>query len=288
MSGAVLLQLMLLPLAIGMAFICLPLIFEGWRRIRLQAERNALAYHEILSGMPQRPSLPKLLRLAKYHQVALAASVPLALRVNFFAGVAIFAAAWLAPRLLAARMREAHLAAIDRDLPDAVAILVRSVRAQGSLAAAIDDVVAHTRGALSHEFRLMGDEYRLYGLSLETVLARARERVPVEGFRMMASALGISLRSGGDLPVVLEGIARSTRELSQLQNKIATESAQIRGQMKVMIPAAAGALLLSGLFTKGAYQFIFASFWGNVLLVVICLIQLLAWWWVRRILRQII
>lgn len=281
-------KLVLLPLLIALAYLSLPFLSEGWRRVQLRAERNAQAYHAQLEGIPQRPPIQKILHLAHMRQAALVAAVPIALLVNFFAGVALWVGAWFAPALVTGRMREAHLAAIDHGLPDAVAILVRSVRAQGSLSIAIDDVVAHTSGAIAHEFSLMSEEYRKYGLPMETVLSRAQERVPVEAFRIMTAALSVSLRNGGDLPLVLEGIARSTRELSRLQKKIATESAQIRGQMKVMLPAAVGALLLSGVFTKGAYQFIFTSFWGNVLLVVICLLQIFAWLWVRRILRQII
>jgi tight adherence protein B len=280
--------LFLLMALVSLALICTPFLFEGCEKIFSYSQRQKIHFKEALEGVLGCPSDSHISMLFSARLVALVFALPVALGFNFFLGIAILLLAFYIPKFLITRLRNQHLASVNEDLPDAVAILVRSVRSQGSLARAIDDVVLHSRGAIAYEFSIISKEHSTFGLPLATVLERARVRVPVEGFRMMTSALNVSLRNGGDLPIVLEGIASSTREISQLQKKIAVESSQILSQMKIMIPAAAGALILSGFFQKGAYEFIFSTFWGNVLLLVICVVQFIAWKWVKQIVRRLV
>jgi Flp pilus assembly protein TadB len=216
------------------------------------------------------------------------ASITTGLTICFFVAALAAIAMHLTPRIVVRMAKEKHIAEVDAQLPDVLAILVRSVRSQGSLSMGFAEVVSHSEGAIAHEFARMRDEYTKYGLPLELILERARDRVPTEGFRMMTSALSLSLRNGGDLPLVLDSIARATRELKQLRDKITTEASSVRGQMQVMIWMAPVFIFLSGLLSASAWHLLFATIPGNLLLVVIFLIQLFAWLRMRQIVRSIV
>ena len=72
-------------------------------------------------------------------------------------------------------------------------------------------------------------------MNLEGVLARAKDRVDVESFRMICSALIINSNRGGDVLHILERMSDSIRELQKLKKKLMTETAEVRAQEKIIL-----------------------------------------------------
>lgn len=267
--------------------VAIPTASPALEAVRRLLDRDTARIRDQIKDLPVQISPNQLRQLMVARIVVLGLAVVIAYFSLFLTGL-LFFIAWVAPRLIADRARERHFEQLATQLPDAVAVLVRSVRTQGSLAEALGEVVRHTDGAAKYEFQRLYDECHRYGLELELTLQRARDRVPVEGFRMMTSALSVSLKNGGDLPLVLEQIARSTRELSALREKIVTESASMRGQMSIMIYVAPLFIFVSGLVSPGAWSLLFLTLRGNVILALVFSIQFFAWLRMRRIVRSII
>jgi tight adherence protein B len=213
--------------------------------------------------------------------------------VFLFTGSAVFTATvaiavyWV-PMMIYRTARERRLKQLEEQIPDAIDVMVASVRAGNALATAVEDVQQRMPSPVSHEFGVIATEHRVGGLSIEDALGRARVRIPVESFTMLASALIINAGQGGDLMHILERISEATRELYRLQKKILTETSEVRAQEKVIMFMTPLFLLMVCFFDPSIPDILFHSVAGNVLLVVVAVIQLIGLAWIRRIVRTTI
>src|SRR5262249_27153101 len=143
------------------------------------------------------------------------------------------AAVWSAPVALYRYARTKHMDRFDDQLPDAVDSMVASARAGCSLQQAIQDVAERLPGPVGQEVGVIANEYLHGGAGLEEAISRARDRIKVESFTMVSSALIISLSHGGDLLDILERVSEALRELLRLKKKLHTETTEVRAQEKI-------------------------------------------------------
>jgi tight adherence protein B len=195
------------------------------------------------------------------------------------------AAVFFVPTLLYRRYRQKRLERLETQLPDALNIMVSSARSGRSLPQAMAAVGEKMSGPVEEEFSLMAREYRDGGMSLEGVLERAKARVNVEPFRMICSALIINSTRGGDVLNILERMSDSIRELQKLKKKLKTETAEVRAQEKIILVITPAFGLLMCAFDADIPRLLFGTIPGNVLLVIVAVLQITAIWWVRQIVR---
>ena len=199
--------------------------------------------------------------------------------------IASAAAVFFVPTLLYRRYRQKRLERLETQLPDALNIMVSSARSGRSLPQAMAAVGEKMSGPVEEEFSLMAREYRDGGMSLEGVLERAKARVNVESFRMICSALIINSTRGGDVLNILERMSDSIRELQKLKKKLKTETAEVRAQEKIILVITPAFGLLMCAFDADIPRLLFGTIPGNVLLVIVAVLQITAIWWVRQIVR---
>ncbi len=199
--------------------------------------------------------------------------------------IASAAAVFFVPTLLYRRYRQKRLERLETQLPDALNIMVSSARSGRSLPQAMAAVGEKMSGPVEEEFSLMAREYRDGGMSLEGVLERAKARVNVESFRMICSALIINSTRGGDVLNILERMSDSIRELQKLKKKLRTETAEVRAQEKIILVITPAFGLLMCAFDADIPRLLFGTIPGNVLLVIVAVLQITAIWWVRQIVR---
>ena len=202
--------------------------------------------------------------------------------------LAASAAAIFVPTFLYRRYRQHRLERLEEQLPDALNIMVSSARSGRSLPQAIASVAEKVTGPVKDEFKVITREYQTGGMNLEGVLARAKERVDLESFRMICSALIINSIRGGDVLNILERMSDSIRELQKLKKKLKTETAEVRMQEKIILFITPAFGLLICLFDADIPRLLFGTIPGNVLLVIVGILQAIAVWWVRRIVRATI
>lgn len=202
--------------------------------------------------------------------------------------LAASAAAIFVPTFLYRRYRHQRLERLEQQLPDALNIMVSSARSGRSLPQAIASVAEKMNGPVKDEFKVMAREYQTGGMNLEGVLARAKERVDVESFRMICSALIINSNRGGDVLNILERMSDSIRELQKLKKKLKTETAEVRMQEKIILFITPAFGLLICAFDADIPRLLFGTIPGNVLLVIVGSLQAIAVWWVRRIVKATI
>lgn len=199
--------------------------------------------------------------------------------------IAAGAAVFFIPTLLYKQYKYKRLERLEDQLPDALSIMVSSARAGRSLPQALTAVAEKMTGPVKEEFGLMAKEYNEVGMSLAGVLERAKDRVTVESFKMVSSALIINAKRGGDVLQILERMSESIRELQKLKRKLMTETAEVRAQEKIILVITPLFGLLICTFDADIPRLLFGTIPGNILLVIVVFLQTMAILWVRRIVQ---
>ncbi|HKX28669.1 MAG TPA: type II secretion system F family protein [Blastocatellia bacterium] len=263
---------------------------EIWRRFAGRAGRDAAKYGRWSAELFLGWSPAKALKMA-YAANAAVIAVPLA--IWLLAGRPVFAAAsipavYLLPKLLYGRARHKRLERIDRQLPDAINVMVSSARAGRSLSQAIAEVAEKVSGPIGQEFGVISREISQGGISVENALARAKARIQVESFSMIATAMIINCSKGGDVLNILERMSESIRELCRLRDKIYTETSEVRAQGKVILLMTPAFGVLVCMFDPEIQPILFETIAGNIILAVVAGLQTISVLWIRRIIRTTI
>ncbi|MBO0860920.1 MAG: type II secretion system F family protein [Chloracidobacterium sp.] len=202
--------------------------------------------------------------------------------------VAAAVAAYMLPGVLMSRARNKRLERMDRQLPDAINVMVSSARSGKSLSQAIDEVAAKVPGPIGQEFGVIATEIKKGGVSVENALARAKARIPTESFLMVSTALIINCSKGGDVLHILERLSDAIRELWRLREKIYTETSEVRTQAKIiMFMTPLFGVVVCG-FDPEIRPILFDSLVGNIILAVVGGLQTIAVVWIRRIIKATI
>jgi tight adherence protein B len=261
-----------------------------WRWLAASTDKDTGKYEGWARELSMKWSREKMKRAALSGRVGVAAVACLTVLLTgspIFAAATAFAAFWL-PKFLYERARRNLLQRMDEQLPDAVGVMVASVRAGNSLSRAIKDVSLKLPDPLAREFAIIFREHEETGLRIEESLRQARMRIPVEAFTLVSSALIISSEHGGDLLLVLERMAAATRELHKLQNKVKVEMSEVRAQERVILVMTPVMAVIICLSDPDIPSVLFHSTAGNVLLVMVVAIQVASVAWIQRIVKTAI
>jgi tight adherence protein B len=120
-----------------------------------------------------------------------------------------------------------RIALIEEQLPDALDLMVRSLRVGHPIGGAVGIVAREMPDPIGTEFGLLADE-ATYGMSINDALDRLTARVPVPDLRFLAIAVSIQASSGGNLAEILEGLSAVIRSRFKLFRKVRAITAEAR------------------------------------------------------------
>ena len=120
-----------------------------------------------------------------------------------------------------------RLALFEEQLPDALDLIVRSLRVGHPMNAAIAIVARELPDPMGTEMGLIADE-ATYGMNINDALERMASRVPVPDLRFVAIAVNIQSQSGGNLAEILDGLAKVIRARFKLFRKVKAITAEAR------------------------------------------------------------
>ena len=123
--------------------------------------------------------------------------------------------------------RRRRLAQFGHQLPDALDLIVRSLRAGHPLSAALAVVAEEMPDPIGSEFGITVDE-ATYGLALPDAIENLAFRAGHPDLHYFLVAIRIQYGTGGNLAEVLAGLARVIRERFNMQKKIQAVSAEGR------------------------------------------------------------
>lgn len=131
------------------------------------------------------------------------------------------------PLLVLSVMRRRRQKAFSAQLPEALDIVVRSLKAGHPVPVALGMVGREMADPVGSEFGMVLDELT-YGLDLETVLRNLYHRVGQEDLGLMVTAVSLQSSTGGNLSEVLSNLSRIIRERFKLRRKVRALSAEGR------------------------------------------------------------
>lgn len=120
-----------------------------------------------------------------------------------------------------------RIALFEEQLPDALDLMVRSLRVGHPINAAVSIVAREMPDPIGTEFGLIADE-ATYGMTVNDALDRMAGRVPVPDLRFLAIAVNIQAQSGGNLAEILDGLSKVIRSRFKLFRKVKAITAEAR------------------------------------------------------------
>ncbi|MEL6792827.1 MAG: type II secretion system F family protein, partial [Pseudomonadota bacterium] len=120
-----------------------------------------------------------------------------------------------------------RLQQFEEQLPDAVDLIVRSLRIGHPFASAVNIVAQEMQDPIGSEFGIIADE-STYGMPVTESLERLAGRVDVPDLRFLSVAVGIQSQSGGNLAEILNGLSEVVRARFKLFRKVAAITAEAR------------------------------------------------------------
>ncbi len=118
-------------------------------------------------------------------------------------------------------------------LPDALDLLARAVRAGHAFTTGLELIATEMRQPIAGEFRITYDQQNL-GLPLRDALANMAVRMPLQDVRIFVTALQIQRESGGNLGEILDNLSYVIRERFKLQRQIKVYTAESRISLYIL------------------------------------------------------
>jgi tight adherence protein B len=168
--------------------------------------------------------------------LALAGTAVSALFVKWFApivGVMMFTV----PFLWLLNKRRVRMNKFGQQLPDALELVARALRAGHALAAGMQVVAEEMPAPIADEFNRVVQEQNL-GISMEEAMKSMCERVPNLDLRFFVTSVAIQRQTGGDLAEILDKIGYVIRERYRIlgQVKALTGEGRLSGVVLIALP----------------------------------------------------
>ncbi|SLN50725.1 type II secretion system F family protein [Roseisalinus antarcticus] len=120
-----------------------------------------------------------------------------------------------------------RLSLLEEQLPDAVELMVRSLRVGHPFSSAVSIVAKEVADPLGTEMGVIADE-SAYGRDIGESLKSMAERMDMQDLRFLAVAVTIQQQSGGNLAEILDGLAKVIRARFRLFRRVKAITAEAK------------------------------------------------------------
>jgi tight adherence protein B len=178
-----------------------------------------------------------------------------------------------------------RLRAFEREFPEVIDLLSRSVRAGHSFTTGLEIVATDLPEPVAGEFRVTFDEQR-FGLPLRDVLLNLSTRVPLIDVRLFVIALLVQKETGGNLAEILNNLAHVIRERFRIAGEVRVRTAQGRLTAAILIALPLAMLALMRGINPDYVKLLFVDRWGQYMLATAASLQVIGaalLWWIVRI-----
>jgi tight adherence protein B len=139
----------------------------------------------------------------------------------------------LLPFLVLRFLRKRRQKAFGAQFPDALDMIVRSLRAGHPVPIAISMVAREMRDPIGSEFGIIADEIT-YGADLESGLRNLYFRVGQDDLPLFVTAVAIQGTTGGNLGEILQNLSTVIRERFKMRRKIRALAAEARASALIL------------------------------------------------------
>lgn len=223
------------------------------------------------ADVPWRPGEFLTVRLT-FATVALAGGLALTSRTEII--TALTAAGFWLPVLHVKRRKTKRQSNFDMQLPDALQLIVNSLRAGFSFNKAMEVAAQASTPPISTDFASVQREVSL-GMTIEDALQAMARRAQSPEFDIVVSAYLIQREVGGNLAVIMEKVADTVRQRLRMRGelKVLTAQGRISGYVVGLLPVAVFGIVMVAApdyldpllkSSVGVGALVFAVFWQSL------------------------
>jgi tight adherence protein B len=152
----------------------------------------------------------------------------------------------LIPYKVLVRKRKRRLRKFEKQLPDALDLLARGLRAGQTFPAGLQQVAKEMADPLGTEFFKTFAEFS-HGMDLNNALLSLCDRVELRDLSFFTTAVAIQRETGGNLTEILEKISVLIRERFKLRNQVKalTAEGRLSGLILILLPPVLSAILMA-------------------------------------------
>lgn len=185
---------------------------------------------------------------------------------------------WLSSR------RSKRIQLFERQIPEALDLMGRALRAGHAFPTAIKMVGEEMPEPIAREFRVLFDETN-FGVPQNEALMRLANRVPVDDLRFFVIAVTIQRESGGNLAELLDNISAIVRARLKLLGDVRTLSAEgkLSAWILGLLPFALGGIV--NLLNPKFMAVLWKDPAGLTAVTVALIMMFLGVLWMRKIIR---
>ncbi len=150
-----------------------------------------------------------------------------------YAAVAALFSATALPYLVLRLLRARRQKRFGAQFPDALDMIVRSLRAGHPVPIAINMVAREMPDPIGSEFGMVSDEIT-YGADLETAMRNLYARIGSDDLPLFITAVGIQGSTGGNLGEILENLSNVIRQRFKMRRKIRALASEGRASAMIL------------------------------------------------------
>jgi tight adherence protein B len=177
------------------------------------------------------------------------------------------------PFLWLVMRRKKRIAKFIAQMPDAMELVARALRAGHGLASGLHVVADEMPPPIAHEFGRVFEEQNL-GIPMEEALRGLSDRVPTMDVRFFVTAVIIQRATGGDLAEILDKIGRLIRERFQILGQVQALTGEGRVSGAVLLAMPPALLAFTYAMNPDYVGLLFNTDIGKKMLVVTAILQL--------------
>jgi len=188
------------------------------------------------------------------------------------------------PTLYILRSRTKRMERMENQLPDAIDLMGRAMRAGHAFPNALKMVGEEMSDPIGSEFRTLFDEIN-YGVKLEDALLNLLERVPSTDLQYFIVALLIQRETGGNLAELLDNIAAIVRARIKLMGEIRTLSAEGKMSAWVLSLLPFATAIMINIVNPKFLSVLWTDPFGLKMIYAALLMMVFGVWWMRKIIN---
>lgn len=208
-----------------------------------------------------------------------------AIRRDYILGLIVAAIAIAAPVIYLVTMKRKRAEKFTEQLPDALTMISRSLRAGHSLNSAIELVGQEMADPVGELFKTAYEQQKL-GLRVTDTLTNMTDRIQSLDLRFFATVISINIEVGGNLAEILDKLAETIRERLKIrrQVKVYTAQGRLSGYLLAGLPIVAF-VMLQFVMMPGYEDVFIKETKGRYILLVAAILQFIGYLVIRKIIN---
>jgi tight adherence protein B len=181
-------------------------------------------------------------------------------------------------------LKDKRLRKFDEQLPDALDLIGRGIRAGHALPSALKMVADEMANPIADEFRITFDEVN-YGFSMQEALTNLATRVPSTDLQYFVVAVVIQRETGGNLAELLDSISALIRERHKLYGTIRVLSAEGKLSAWILTLLPIVLALIINLINPTFMEVLWKDDVGIKMVIGVVILMILGILWMRKIIK---